>query len=43
MHHVAALANGDEPLFREPADRQRLLDQLGEVVADTSGAAARTA
>jgi putative transposase len=33
IHHVTGLACGDEPLFREPADRRRFLAQLSNVVA----------
>ncbi len=33
IHHVAALANGDEQLFREPADRHRFLEQFADVSA----------
>jgi REP element-mobilizing transposase RayT len=31
-HHVATLAVGKEHVFREPADRRRLLAQLGAIV-----------
>jgi REP element-mobilizing transposase RayT len=32
IHHVTAIACGDEQLYREPADRRRFLGHLGEVV-----------
>ncbi len=33
MHHVTALGGGDEPIYREPADRRHFLAQLGDVCA----------
>jgi putative transposase len=34
LHHITALANGEERLFREPADRRRFLQQLRTVAID---------
>jgi REP-associated tyrosine transposase len=34
IHHVTAVASGDELLFREPADRRRFMQQLRRAVTD---------
>ena len=32
MHHVAARANQDKPLFQEPEDRRKFLNDLRSVI-----------
>jgi putative transposase len=34
IHHVTALASGDDQLFREPADRRQFMQQLRKVVTN---------